>query len=140
MKFIDRLRDYFAYYHEEDELPIDWCPICEEKLVDNKRKTRIEHNKLKHFDPHEKRKKIKRMLTIFAVVFVYFGIVGGVLLWANFASESNSWCVDEIERFNVVLRDENRYPMELQDDIVSAIENCNLRFGYFSTTDYEPDE
>lgn len=32
----------------KDELPVDWCPICGDNLGDNKKQTRIDHDKKYH--------------------------------------------------------------------------------------------
>lgn len=140
MKIFDKIKDYFAYYHEEDELPIDFCPICEEKLPDNKRKTRMEHNKLKHFDPKARKKKIKRIAFAFAVPLVYLVIILGLAYWLTSNTDLNSWCIDEIESLNTIIRSENRYPIEQQQEIEQLIENCKLRFSIGSNTNYNPDQ
>jgi len=138
---IDKIKNALKYYPEEDELPIDWCPICEEKMPDNKRKTRIEHNKLKHPpDPKLKRKKLRNNLGFFA--FIGFLFIGLLLFGATLENQkiSNAYCSFEKNKLNIYLRTEGVYPFDQQEKIDMLIEKCDLKFTLGSRTDYNPSE
>lgn len=137
----DKIKNLLKYYPEEDELPIDWCPICEEKMVDNKRKTRIEHNKLKHPpDPKLKRKQLRDTLIWVSVIAC---LVIGMILYVTALENqkiSNAYCFYEKNKLNNYLRIEGVYPFDQQEKIDILIENCDLRFGLGSNTNYDPSE
>ena len=139
--FVDKIKNALKYYPEEDELPIDWCPICEEKMPDNKRKTRIKHNKLKHPpDPKLKRKKLRNNLGFFA--FIVFLVIGFILFGATLENQkiSNAYCYYEKNKLNNYLRTEGVYPFDQQEKIDMLIEKCDLKFTLGSRTDYNPSE
>ncbi len=137
----DKIKNLLKYYPEEDELPIDWCPICEEKMVDNKRKTRIEHNKLKHPpDPKLKRKQLRDTL-------IWVGVIGclviGMVLYISALENqkvSNAYCFYEKNKLNNYVRTEGVYPFDQQEKIDILIENCDLMFGLGSNTNYDPSQ
>ena len=138
---IDKIKNALKYYPEEDELPIDWCPICEEKMADNKRKTRIEHNKLKHPpDPKIKRKELRNNLILYAVIG--FFVIGLVLFFAVLENQkiSNAYCFYEKNKLNIYLRTEGVYPFDQQEKIDMLIEKCDLKFAIGSYTNYNPPE
>jgi len=137
----DRIKNYLKYYPEEDELPIDWCPICEEKMIDNKRKTRIEHNKLKHPpDPKLKRKQLRNNLIFIAVVgFLILGAVLFVYTMEN-RQAPMQWCIAQKNELNDYIRSNGVYPFDQQDRIDMLIENCDMMFGLGSWTNYNPPE
>ncbi|MDE1867556.1 MAG: hypothetical protein KGI08_07605 [Thaumarchaeota archaeon] len=63
----------------KDELPIDWCPICGDNLGDNKKETRINHDKKYHplyskaqfiGDVKRNRVKISKGLGITAAIII----------------------------------------------------------------------
>jgi len=139
--FIDKIKNVLKYYPEEDELPIDWCPICEEKMSDNKRKTRIEHNKLKHPpDRKLKRKELRNNLILYAVIG--FMVIGLVVFFATLESQkiANAYCFYEKNKLNNYLRIEGVYPLDQQEKIDMLIEKCDLKFTLGSRTDYNPSE
>ncbi len=141
IRFLDRIKNALKYYPEEDELPIDWCPICEEKMPDNKRKTRIEHNRIKHPpDPKKKRKELRNNVIFYAVVG--FLVIGFVLFFITLENQkiSNAYCVFEKNKLNNYLRTEGVYPFDQQEKIDMLIEKCDLMFGLGSRTDYNPSE
>jgi len=141
IRLIDKIKNALKYYPEEDELPIDWCPICEEKMSDNKRKTRIEHNRLKHPpDPKIKRKQLRNNLIFFAMIGL---LVIGLVLFTTFLENqkvSNAYCFYEKNRLNNYLRTEGIYPFDQQEKIDMLIEKCDLRFAIGSYTNYNPPE
>ena len=139
IRFLDRIKNALKYYPEEDELPIDWCPICEEKMPDNKRKTRIEHNRIKHPpDPKTKRKQLRNNLIYFAVFgFFVLGLVLYVFIMEN-QQTTMQWCIDQKNELNDYIRSEGVYPFEQQDRIDMLIEKCDMMFGLGSYTNYNP--
>jgi len=141
LRLIDRIKNALKYYPEEDELPIDWCPICEEKMRDNKRKTRIEHNRLKHPpDPKRKRKQIKNNLIFFAVVG--FFVLGMILFVSNAENQKvlRQYCIDQKDELNAYIRTERVFPFEQQERIDILVEKCNLIISLGSYTNYNPPE
>ena len=138
---IDRIKNALKYYPEEDELPIDWCPICEEKMRDNKRKTRIEHNKLKHPpDPKLKRKQLKNNLIFFTVIG--FLVLGMILFVGTLENQKalKQYCVDQRDELNDYIRTEGVFPFEQQERIDMLVEKCDFRLGLGSVTGYDPPE
>ncbi len=139
LRLIDRIKNALKYYPEEDELPIDWCPICEEKMRDNKRKTRIEHNKLKHPpDPKKKRKQLKNNLIFFGIVGLF--VVGMILFVGTLEDQKvlRQYCIDQRDELNVYIRTERVFPFEQQERINTLVEKCNLIIGLGSYTNYNP--
>lgn len=138
---IDKIKNMLKYYPEEDELPIDWCPICEEKMPDNKRKTRQMHNKLKHPpDPKIKRKELRNNVIFLTVIgFLVFGMIVFV---SGMESEKalKKYCIDQKNELNDYIRAEGVYPFEQQERIDMLIENCDMMFGLGSYTNYNPFE
>ena len=137
----DKIKNFLKYYPEEDELPIDWCPLCEEKMSDNKRKTRIEHNKLKHpEDPKKKRKQLRNNLIFFAVIgFLVIGMILYVYVMENRLG-TIQWCIDQKDELNAYIISEGVYPFDQQERIDMLIENCDMMFGLGSYTYYNPPE
>lgn len=140
-RLIDKIKNMLKYYPEEDELPIDWCPICEEKMPDNKRKTRQRHNKLKHPpDPKKKRKELRNNVIFFTMFgFLVFGMIVFV---SGMESEKalKKYCIDQKNELNDYIRAEGVYPFEQQEKIDMLIENCDMMFGLGSYTRYNPSE
>jgi len=138
---IDKIKNALKYYPEEDELPIDWCPICEEKMPDNKRKTRIEHNKLKHPpDPKLKRKKLKNNLIFVAVIgFLVFGMILFVDNLEN-RKGSRQYCIDQRDELNDYIITEGVFPFEQQERVDMLVQKCDLIFGLGSYTYFDPSE
>jgi len=137
----DKIKNLLKYYPEEDELPIDWCPLCEEKMSDNKRKTRIEHNKIKHPpDPKKKRKELRNNLIV--IVLVGLLILSAVLFVNTMENRQGTiqWCIDQKDELNHYIRSEGVYPFDQQDRIDMLIENCDMVFGLGSYTFYNPPE
>ncbi len=141
IRLLDRIKNALKYYPEEDELPIDWCPICEEKMRDNKRKTRIEHNKLKHPpDPKKKRKQLINNLIFFTIIGIF--VLGMVLFVDTLENQkvSRQYCIDQRDELNAYIRTERVFPFEQQERINMLVEKCNLIIGLGSYTNYDPSE
>ncbi len=141
IRLVDRIKNILKYYPEEDELPIDWCPICEEKMSDNKRKTRIEHNRLKHPPDPKKKRKERRNNVIFYTVAVV--LVSSLIFYAfsiESKLDSRQYCVDQRNQLNDYIRTEGVYPFDQQEKIDMLIEKCDLMFGLRSYTGYNPIE
>ena len=138
-KIFDKIKNMLKYYPEEDELPIDWCPICEEKMPDNKRKTRIEHNKLKHPpDPKKKRKELRNNVIFFTMIgFVVFVVIISISDMEN-QRALKLYCIDQKNELNDYIRSQGVYPFEQQERIDMLIENCDMMFGLGSYTKYNP--
>lgn len=139
MKFFNRIKEYIKYYPEEENLPIDWCPICEEKLKDNKRKTRIEHNNKAHrMTPEEKRKrKLKRIRDII-IWSAFIIMMAGFVYWVSDVVEKNQYCRDQEKSLNVIIAEEERFPVEHLDKFDDLVKNCDLVFDLNSNTGYQP--
>ncbi len=137
----DKIKNLLKYYPEEDELPIDWCPICEEKMSDNKRKTRIAHNKLKHPpDPKKKRKELRDTMIFVGVIA---GLIIGAIVFVGFMESRSGiyqYCIDQKNELNDYIRSEGVYPFDQQERIDMLIEKCDMMFGLGSYKDYNPPE
>jgi len=139
IRFFDKIKNMLKYYPEEDELPIDWCPICEERMPDNKRKTRQIHNKLKHPpDPKIKRKELRN--NVIFITMIGFLVFGMIVLVSGMESEkaSKKYCIDQKNELNDYIRAEGVYPFEQQERINMLMENCDMMFGLGSYTNYKP--
>lgn len=140
-KFIDKIKNVLKYYPEEDELPIDWCPICEEKMPDFKRKTRQQHNKLKHPpDPKVRLIHIRNNLISLTVIVLMISVLVYYVLLIDDARTLNEYCVSQKNVLNDLIREHGVYPFEQQPKIDSLIENCDLIFGLGGLSGYSPPE
>ena len=139
MKFLERIKEYLKYYPEEQTLPIDWCPICEEKLKDNKRKTRIEHNNKAHaLTPEEKRKKKLKRIRDIIIFSAFIILMAGFVSWVGDLVEKNQYCINEIKSLNVIIAEEERFPVEHLDELNDLVKNCDLVLDKNSNTGYQP--
>ncbi len=140
-RLIDKIKNALKYYPEEDELPIDWCPICEEKMRDNKRKTRIEHNKLKH-PPDPKKKRKQRRNNLIFLAFIGFLVLGMILFVDNLENRKGSrqYCIDQRDELNEYIITEGVFPFEQQERVDMLVEKCDLIFGLGSYTYFDPSE
>ncbi len=136
-----KFKNALKYYPEEDELPIDWCPICEEKLPDKTRKTRIAHNNEKHPpDPKVRKRHIRDVLISVAVIGV---LLSGMLF---FISEiegqkaNNQYCIEQRNELNSIVRETKVYPFDEQARIDMLVEKCNLGFSLLNYTGYNPSD
>lgn len=140
-KFIDKIKNVLKYFPEEDELPIDWCPICEEKMPDFKRKTRQKHNKLKHPpDPKVRLVHIRNNLISLTVIVLMVSVLIYYATLIENSQSTNEYCIDQKNELNDLVREDGVYPFDQQPKIDSLIENCNLIFGLDRYTGYNPPE
>ena len=116
---------------KDEELPIDFCPFCNEKMSDKRKSTRIAHYKEKH--PELLKKTITGWLSAHPILVILIGIAL-VLFFIKVVPIGVSedpleiFCSDAVNAFNEYIS-KNGFTAEIFDNATQLNQKCG---GYWT--------
>ena len=125
----------------DEELPIDFCPRCNEKLADKKVTTRKQHDELNHpeifFKLSDLKKQKKRIIAwacLIAGTIVFLSILEPLIDYTMpERSDKVEWCDQaEIQVTDMLKETDYKITQQIADKLMEVQERCAITISGFN--------